>query len=129
MSVTGLSLGIRLGVRGVFAASNKNVAALADHDPVTRRALSADLELRLHDSQHLLDRGPRGGELIGIARPDHDIGVWPDLVVEKRVAAEGRVRMFFRKLAELGADIALAGVGTDRFRQHLLSGLQLRPNL
>src|SRR5437762_9440722 len=41
-----------------------------------------------HPDEHALDRGFRGGELRGVARAHHDIGVGPALVVEERIAAD-----------------------------------------
>ena len=48
--------------------------------------------------------------MAGVARADHQIGVRPGLVIEKRIAADRDVRMLFGDLAELSTDVALAHV-------------------
>src|ERR1700744_1122719 len=56
--------------------------------------------------EHFLHRGHRGGELCGIARPTHEIGVRLHVLVLERVAADYRIRLSMGDVAQLTADIS-----------------------
>src|SRR5690242_1413048 len=84
-----------------------------------------DSQTRLDPHEHLLDRGLRGGKARRIARAHHDIGVGPARVIEERIAADAGSRMGLGDRGKLGADVALARVGTHRHGQHFRAGLEL----
>jgi hypothetical protein len=80
---------------------------------------------RPHPLQHDFHRGLCGSELLRIARTHNKIGIATRFLVHERIGADDHVRVLFGDGAELGADIALAAVGTHGFRQHPCAGLKL----
>src|SRR5262249_12283066 len=69
-----------------------------------------------HPLQHVFDRTLGKRELLRVAGAKHNVGIWPALRIEERIAADHDLGVRLGDLTELRADVALARIRAHGFR-------------